>query len=104
MGCINISGINLTGHQFLFLFFITFSGLIALYAFFTTPETFSNFKQCRARGFSKEFCIQTPAAVSLPDALCSCSNGRKGRYMSNRQGECVCPQILHDKGRTIDKY
>ena len=104
MGCINISGINLTGHQFLFLLFIAFSGLVAIYAFFTTPETFSNFKQCRARGFSKEFCIQTPAGVSFPDGPCLCSDGQPGRYMPGYQGECVCPQVLHDKGRTIDKY
>lgn len=104
MVCINISGINLTGHQFLFLFFITFSGLIALYAYFTTPESFSNFKQCRARGFSKEFCIQTPAAVSLPDALCLCSDGTRGRYKRGHQGESVCPQVIHNKGHTTDKY
>ena len=104
MGCITISGINLTGSQLLFLFFIAFSGAITFYAFFTTPEPFSNFDLCRSKGFSKEFCVQTPAAVSFPDGMCRCSDGRLGRYMPGWQGECVCPQIIHDGEHIIDKY
>lgn len=52
-------------------------------------EPFSSFNRCRARGFSKEFCLETPAGAIGPNS-CTCSNGMVGKYVPGFRGHCVC--------------
>ena len=89
MGCFNISNIELSGDNVIFLTFIFISGFLAFNAFFTTKETFASFAHCRKKGFSKEFCVQTPNAVSFPGS-CRCPDGSLGRYLVGWRGQCVC--------------
>ncbi len=66
--------------------------LIALAIFFlkTTREGFSpSFNKCRAKGYSKEFCVQTPTTHLWP-GTCQCPNGMLGRRLPGFGGKCVC--------------
>ena len=96
MGCINISKINLSFNTLVFLIFICISGFLAFNAFLTAKENFTNFNTCRARGFSKEFCVQTPNAVSFPGS-CRCPDGSLGRYLVGWRGQCICdaPRVIY---------
>lgn len=49
----------------------------------------SSFVECRAKGFSKEFCLETPTLYFGPNA-CSCEDGSIGRFLPGFRGECVC--------------
>jgi len=46
------------------------------------------YQACRAQGYSREFCVQTPEEGS-PDG-CLCADGRVGKYLVGYRGECVC--------------
>ena len=48
-------------------------------------EAFSNYKECREKGFTKEFCIINP----LPNQ-CRCENGSIGKILPGFKGECIC--------------
>ena len=48
-----------------------------------------NFKSCRKQGYTKEFCLTTPAAHDFP-GTCLCPNGRRGRFLVGYRGQCVC--------------
>lgn len=62
--------------------------------FKTTREAFSvSFNDCRAKGFSKEFCVQTPSTHFGP-AACQCANGMLGVKYPGFGGECVCSPYL----------
>ena len=52
-------------------------------------ESFSSFNRCRAQGFSKEFCLETPVGAVGPN-VCTCSNGMVGKYVPGFRGHCVC--------------
>ena len=70
--------------------------LIALVVIFfnKTREAFSgSFNKCRAKGFSKEFCIQTPTTHFGP-ATCQCPNGMLGMRYPGFGGKCVCSPYL----------
>lgn len=51
------------------------------------------FNKCRAKGYSKEFCIQTPLTHFGPGA-CQCPNGMLGRFYPGFRGECVCTPFI----------
>jgi len=75
--------------NFLFLFlFIIFLFSIYNHSF---KEGFSSskFDNCRAKGYSKEFCVQTPVSAYGPSS-CLCEDGRLGRFIPGFGGECVC--------------
>lgn len=48
-------------------------------------ELFSDFQDCRKKGFTKEFCQINP----YPD-ICQCSNGSLGRIVPGFKGKCLC--------------
>jgi len=59
-----------------------FNGVTSLDYFIPT------YQACRAQGYSREFCVQTPEEGS-PDG-CLCADGRVGKYLVGYRGECVC--------------
>lgn len=54
-----------------------------------TKEGFTSFARCRTKGFSKEFCLQTPVTYWGPSS-CICPNGSKGVIHPGLRGECLC--------------
>jgi len=53
-------------------------------------EGFStDYLDCRAKGYSKEFCVTTPLAY-FDVGTCRCDNGELGRLLPGFRGECVC--------------
>jgi hypothetical protein len=87
--CINISDIwNMGGQTLIFVTLITINVIVTLFVFISA-EGFSNYNRCRKKGFSKEFCVQTPNAVSFPGS-CMCSDGSLGRLLPGWQGRCIC--------------
>ena len=55
----------------------------------SSKEGFSSFNRCRARGFTKEFCLETPIGAVGPGG-CLCGDGRVGRFIPGFRGRCVC--------------
>tara|TARA_B100000073_G_scaffold292596_1_gene255974 strand:+ start:214 stop:537 length:324 start_codon:yes stop_codon:yes gene_type:complete len=50
-----------------------------------------SFNDCRASGYSKEFCVQTPLANPYwSPASCLCPDGRPGQHIPGFRGQCVC--------------
>lgn len=72
----------------LFLFIII---LFSIFSLKSSKEGFSSprFNNCRAQGFSKEFCVQTPTSAYGPSS-CLCDDGKLGRIVPGFGGECVC--------------
>ena len=70
----------------LVVFWCVFVGQI-----FNTPyqEGF-NFSQCMNKGFTKEFCVQTPISYGGP-GTCRCPGGHLGQNLAGWGGECICP-------------
>ena len=71
-------------------------GLISIAVFFRKiiREGFSSaFNKCRGKGFSKEFCIQTPSTHFGP-GTCRCPNGMLGQRLPGFGGKCVCTPYL----------
>lgn len=54
-------------------------------------ETFisNDYTNCINKGFTKEFCVQTPYAANVV-GTCLCDDGNIGVQMPGFQGECVC--------------
>lgn len=55
-------------------------------------EPFMNlptYDECRAQGYSKEFCVQTPTLYYGP-AGCMCPDGSQGIIHPGLRGECLC--------------
>ena len=48
-------------------------------------ESFSDYQDCRNKGFTKEFCLSNPA----PN-VCQCSNGAPGILIPGFKGKCLC--------------
>jgi hypothetical protein len=48
-----------------------------------------SYSDCVSKGYSKEFCLQTPTSVVGP-AGCICPNGSIGTRMPGFRGRCVC--------------
>jgi len=76
---------------FLFIIVISLCAFIQLQpakeGFFSPPS----FADCRADGFTKEFCVQTPlSAPWLGPDVCRCPSGELGRRLPGFRGECVC--------------
>ena len=44
------------------------------------------YQACRAQGYSKEFCVQSPS----DPGSCICGDGRRGKYLVGYRGKCVC--------------
>ena len=55
-------------------------------------EGFTSFARCRAQGYSKEFCVQTPVSVWGP-AGCQCPDGSRGIIHPGLRGECLCSRF-----------
>lgn len=49
----------------------------------------SSYVDCRQQGYSKEFCVKTPASVIGTDG-CQCEDGSLGFIMPGFRGQCVC--------------
>ena len=48
-----------------------------------------SYNECINKGFTKEFCVQTPVSVLGP-GYCLCRNGLLGFRQPGFQGRCVC--------------
>ena len=56
---------------------------------FKTQEGLTSYNRCRANGYTKAFCVQTPVSVFGP-AGCMCPDGSIGRIHPGLRGECLC--------------
>ena len=54
----------------------------------TTDFFIPTYQACRAQGYSREFCVQTPEEGS--PGSCMCGDGRRGKYLVGYRGQCVC--------------
>ena len=52
-------------------------------------EGFTSYSRCRSRGYTKEFCLQTPTRLWGP-AGCVCPDGSAGIIHPGLRGECLC--------------
>ena len=52
-------------------------------------EQFTSFSRCWAKGYTKEFCLQTPTTLWGP-AGCKCPDGSAGLIHPGLRGECLC--------------
>ena len=52
-------------------------------------EGFS-FTQCMNRGFTKEFCVQTPVSYGGPSS-CRTPDGHLGQVLAGWGGKCIAP-------------
>jgi hypothetical protein len=70
---------------------ILFLFIIVLFSIFSLKEGFSPAKldSCLAKGYSKEFCVQTPTSAYGPSS-CLCEDGKLGRFIPGFGGQCVC--------------
>jgi len=67
---------------------------IAVFLLRSKREGFSSaFNNCLAKGYTKEFCVQTPITHFGPGA-CRCANGELGRRYPGFGGKCVCSPFL----------
>ena len=55
---------------------------------FTTDFFIPTYQACRAQGYSREFCVQTPEEGS--PGSCICGDGRRGKFLVGYRGQCVC--------------
>lgn len=55
----------------------------------TSQEGFS-FSQCMNKGFTKEFCLQTPVSYGGP-AVCRNADGQLGQVLAGWGGQCITP-------------
>lgn len=77
----------------IFLLIILFFSLISPCG---CQEGFSgSFADCRSKGFTAEFCVQTPIATQGV-GTCLCDNGSMGLLMPGFGGECVCQMALEN--------
>ena len=71
--------------------------LVVLFLFLVNPmknlEGFQTFDQCRALGYTKSFCTQTPVSVFGP-AGCMCPDGSMGKIYPGLRGECMCDKNI----------
>ena len=68
--------------------------IFAVFVLRKRREGFSSaFNNCRAKGYSKEFCVQTPTTHFGPGA-CRCPNGALGRRYPGFGGKCVCTPFV----------
>lgn len=54
-----------------------------------------SYNDCIGKGYSKEFCVQTPTSVVGPGG-CRCPNGSLGRKLPGFRGQCVCDEDYND--------
>jgi hypothetical protein len=60
-----------------------------------TIENFTgemSYNDCVGKGYSKEFCVQTPTSVLGPSG-CMCPNGSLGHRIPGFRGRCVCDDV-----------
>ena len=74
------------------LFLILIILFCALIMQLRVKEGFS-FSQCRNKGFSKEFCLQTPVSFGGP-TVCRTPDGHIGQILPGFGGQCVTPPYV----------
>jgi len=57
-------------------------------------EGFTTYNDCLARGFTKDFCVQTPVSALGPGG-CLCDDGSIGYTIPGFRGECVCDGLYN---------
>ncbi len=74
----------------LLLLFVILSLSILFIDFNKVRETFidMSYGDCIRKGYTKEFCVQTPVSVIGP-SVCTCRDGSIGRILPGFRGECV---------------
>jgi hypothetical protein len=70
--------------------------LVIVFSFlfgYKTVEGFNTYQECRDKGFTKSFCVQTPvAAVGV--GSCQCEDGSLGLILPGFRGSCLCGENL----------
>ena len=59
-----------------------------------------SYNDCIGKGYSKEFCVQTPTSVLGPSG-CTCPNGSLGHRMPGFRGRCICDDIYSNENSEI---
>ena len=72
-----------------FLLFIGIFYIIYILFFNKVRENLTSFSECRAKGYSKEFCLQTPTLYWGPQS-CVCEDGTIGVIHPGLRGQCLC--------------
>ena len=54
-------------------------------------ENFSDYENCRSKGFTKEFCVINPP---FPNQ-CRCEDGSIGKIIPGFKGECICNNQIY---------
>jgi hypothetical protein len=87
---------NILGILFLSLIFILLNNKFGLINKFfnminknNNIEGLTSFSECRAKGYTKEFCLQTPTLYWGPQS-CMCEDGSIGVVHPGFRGECLC--------------
>lgn len=93
---------KILGFAILVILFITFNVFYSktkelkeknkTYEIFTGEMSYND---CIGKGYSKEFCVQTPTSVLGPSG-CMCPNGSLGRRLPGFRGRCVCDEEYND--------
>ena len=71
------------------IFILFFVLIICLFKPVKEGMISSSYSDCISKGFTKEFCVQTPFAGNVV-GTCLCDDGSKGLLIPGFRGECVC--------------
>ena len=77
----------------IFLFIIITSLFATTYKNNINRKEGFSYNDCRNKGFTSEFCVQTPIATAGV-GTCLCDNGDIGIQLPGFGGECVCGMAL----------
>jgi hypothetical protein len=78
----------------LFLIFLILLFIIFNIVFPKNKENFvSSYANCINKGYTKEFCLQTPTSAIGP-SRCICPNGSFGTIIPGFRGRCICNNYL----------
>jgi hypothetical protein len=58
-------------------------------SFLSGTSGIGSYQECIDKGYTKEFCLQTPSSVFGPSS-CLCNNGSMGYLLPGFRGHCVC--------------
>ena len=83
-------------NKYITLLIIIFLAIVIEPLFYrkTHMEGFNNFNTCLNKGFTKEFCIQTPVSFRGSN-ICRCNNGMLGQIIPGWITQCICPATIN---------
>lgn len=83
-------------NKYIILLIIIFLAIVIEPLFYKTAhvEGFDDFNTCLNKGFTKEFCVQTPVSFGGPN-ICRCENGMLGQIIPGWISQCICPGTIN---------